>query len=206
MKYFAVSKNRANIQMHRQQLLLPCQSRKCSYSWFCMADWVGIFLQVELIYREYATRSLHWFVNSYIWNCIYYRYYIIQISCHKYYILQRSQINSYPCYIQGVPKKVTFKMLLEPGCTAAHAQSLCDVKLREGWRCQNGWIFGKVSNSLCPPHPSFRKIILHCFSENVKKTCLKVRNLQHSFLDLKCLPPLEHFQKKIIRFASVDRP
>ena len=85
MKYFALSKNRANIQMHRQQLQLPCQSRKCSYSWFCMADWVGIFLQVELIYGECATRSLHWFVNSYIWNCIYYRYYIIQISYHKYY-------------------------------------------------------------------------------------------------------------------------
>ena len=71
MKYFALSKNRANIQMHRQQLQLPCQSRKCSYSWFCMGDWVGIFLQVELIYREYATRSLHWFVNSYISNIIY---------------------------------------------------------------------------------------------------------------------------------------
>ena len=123
MKYFALSKNRANIQMHRQQLQLPCQSRKCSYSWFCMADWVGIFLQVELIYREYATGSLHWFVNSYIWNCIYYRYYIIQISYHKYYILQISQINYYSCYIQGVPKKVTFKMLLEPGCTRSITSS-----------------------------------------------------------------------------------
>ena len=71
MKYFALSKNRANIQMHRQQLQLPCQSRKCSYSWFCMGDWVGIFLQVELIYREYAIRSLHWFVKPYILNCIF---------------------------------------------------------------------------------------------------------------------------------------
>ena len=79
------------------------------------ASWIDLW--------EYATRSLHWFVNSYIWNCIYYRYYIIQISYHKYYILQISQINYYSCYIQGVPKKVTFKMLLEPGCTRSITSS-----------------------------------------------------------------------------------
>ena len=64
------------------------------------------------------------------------------------------------------------------------------MALREAYRYQNGWIFGKVPNGLWPPPPPhFRKIILQifwnipwkyplCIIFMPKKPCSKVQNLQ----------------------------
>ena len=40
--------------------------------------------------------------------------------------------------------------------------------LRDADPFQNGWIFGKVPNGLCPPPPHFRKIILRIFYKAVQ--------------------------------------
>ena len=71
--------------------------------------------------------------------------------------------------------------------------------LRDRWRHQNGWNFGKVPNGLTSPP---------LFSENhAKNPCQKVQNLQHKFLDWKWPHPplLEHF-RKFICFGGVTRP
>ena len=58
--------------------------------------------------------------------------------------------------------------------------------LRDGWHYQNGWIFGKNSNSPL----QFGKLYCNFFSENVrKKPYIKVQNLQYKFFDWKCSPP-----------------
>ena len=44
-----------------------------------------------------------------------------------------------------------------------------EEKLRDRWRHQNGWIFGKVPNGLWPP-PHFRKIILRISRQNCDKS------------------------------------
>ena len=65
------------------------------------------------------------------------------------------------------------------------------LSLRDEWRYQNRcW----------PPPPHFRKIMSQFFSQKlIKKPCLKVQNLQHNFLDWKCLPP----PLKLFRNVSV---
>ena len=45
------------------------------------------------------------------------------------------------------------------------------------------------------PSPHFGKIMLHFFIFMLKKPCLKVKNLQHKFLDWKCPPPFGTFPK-----------
>ena len=56
----------------------------------------------------------------------------------------------------------------------------------DGWRYQNGWIFGKVPNGLWPPPLIFGKSCCNLFQE---KPCFKVQDLQHKFLDWKWHPP-----------------
>ena len=79
--------------------------------------------------------------------------------------------------------------------------------LRDGSRHQSGWIFGKSPNGLWPLPPHFRKIISHIdFNFVLKKPCLKVQNLQYSFLDWKRPPPLELFRKFIHFLVPSTRP
>ena len=75
-------------------------------------------------------------------------------------------------------------------------------RIRDEWRYQNGWIFGKVPNGLWPP-PHFWKNTLQYFCM-LEKPCLKVQNLQHKF-GLKMTPhppPLEFFWKSSVLVAS----
>ena len=80
--------------------------------------------------------------------------------------------------------------------------------LRERSGYQNRWIFGKIPNSLWPRPPHFWKIVLQFFSKNVrKKPYIKVKNLQHKFLDWKWpLPPSLEVFRKFICFGSLTRP
>ena len=73
-----------------------------------------------------------------------------------------------------------------------------DIKLRDGWPYQKGWIFGKVPTGFWSPLPHFRKIMLQFFSSNfrLKKPCLKV---QRSFFGLKIKR-----QKMVHRTTSND--
>ena len=69
--------------------------------------------------------------------------------------------------------------------------------LRDEWRHQNGWIFGKTANGLWPPPLVFGNFIANFFENSRLKPCIKVKNLQYKFLDCECPPatPLELFQK-----------
>ena len=49
-----------------------------------------------------------------------------------------------------------------------------DTELRNGWRYQNGWFFGKIPNGLWPPpSPRFRKVMLHFFRKALFKALYK---------------------------------
>ena len=78
--------------------------------------------------------------------------------------------------------------------------------LRDGWQCQNGWIFGKIPNGLWPP-PSLSEnhITNHCKKHSLKP-CIEGQNMQYK-LDLKWPPPrplLERF-RKFVHFGTVTR-
>ena len=53
------------------------------------------------------------------------------------------------------------------------ARIIIIFRIREGWRYQIRWIFGKIPNRLRSPSPHFRKIILQLFRKTSEKKLYK---------------------------------
>ena len=71
---------------------------------------------------------------------------------------------------------------------------------RDGWLHQNGWIFGKVPNSLWRP-PHFRKIMLQFFQKALFKGPKCIMNFR-----IENDPPVLELFRKFILFSGASRP
>ena len=113
------------------------------------------------------------------------------------------------------PLNVTFRKL-KSSCHWRVAQiSWCNHNVgkkskaegvRDSWRYQNGWIFGRIPNSLWPP-PSFSENHIALFSPKIAlKSRKKAQNLQYK-LDWKWPPPPPlYLSRKFIHFGTFTRP
>ena len=66
-------------------------------------------------------------------------------------------------HFQGFPLKIKTKCWLRSCLKATGVSAHFPLSLRDAFPFQNRWIFGKVPNSLWPPPPHFRKVILQIF-------------------------------------------
>ena len=81
-------------------------------------------------------------------------------------------------------------------CPITSVYVTINLHIRDERRYQNGWIFGKIPNSLLSPSFSENHVAIFLSEKLIKRPCLKVQNLQNNYLYWKWPPtPLWNISK-----------
>ena len=144
-----------------------------SQKWFCCRQHFFVCIKI-ILGRKYILILILGTLNRTFWSWNWYKIVILGFRV---------------CFFNNCIEKNQNKTHFEGG-SSSH------TSLRDGSRYQIGWIFGKISNSLSPPCPHFRKILqsvfcfdfsqyncwkhipwplklLFCINFTIKKPCLK---------------------------------